>query len=96
MLPDPRDVDVRVILTDDEFASRYGDPAEWFKGLWWPNRNDGSLRYAADMWDLSREAALTLRLNIDFQVQPPVESSRHLLSERVRLDGVSEITPTGL
>jgi hypothetical protein len=90
-LPDPRDVDVRVLLNDEEFLARYGDPAEWHKGLWFPNRKDGSLRYAADMWDLSREASLVLGLNIDFQVQPPIESGKYPVAKRHRLDDVAEI-----
>lgn len=91
-LPDPRDVDVRVLLSSAEFEARYGDPSEWHKGLWWPNRLDGSLRYAADVWDLSREASLVLRLNIDFQVQPPIESRRYDPTKRLRLDDVAEIS----
>lgn len=80
------------MVSAEEFLARYGDPAEWRKGLWWPNRKDGSLRYAADMWDLSREASLTLRLNIDFQVQPPVEYEKYP-TRRHRLDDVVEVSP---
>ena len=90
-LPDPRDVDVRVMVSSEEFQARYGDPAEWRKGLWWPNRKDGSLRYAADMWDLAREASLSLRLNIDFQVQPPIEYENYPATKRHRLDDVVEV-----
>lgn len=92
-LPDPRDVDVRVMVTDPEFKARWGDPEAWHEALWWPSRNDGSLRYAADMWDLSREASLVLQLNIDFQVQPPVEASKYDPKERTRLDDVEAAMP---
>lgn len=81
-----------MLLSSEEFAARYGNPAEWHKGLWWPNRKDGSLRYAADVWDLSREASLVLRLNIDFQVQPPVESLRYDPTRRFRLDDVEPVS----
>lgn len=91
ILPDPRDVDVRVMISRNEFISRYGDPDEWRKGLWFPNRKDGSLRYAADMWDLSREASLNLQLNIDFQVQPPCESESHRNKSYLRLDGIESV-----
>ena len=88
-LPDPRDVDVRVILSAEEFEARWGDAKTWFRALWWPGRNDGSMRYAADMWDLSREASLVLQLNIDLQVQPPLEAMMHDASKRARLDDVA-------
>lgn len=84
-LPDPRDVDVRVILSDDAFRGRYGDPDLWCEGYWWPTRENGIMRYAADMWDLSREASLVYRLNIDFAVQPEREAARHE-GARIRID----------
>jgi hypothetical protein len=80
-MADPRDVDVRVVVSDEEFRARYGDPVAWGEALWWPNRNDGSIRYCMDVGDLSREASIQLRLNIDFQVQPPSEARRHLCAE---------------
>jgi hypothetical protein len=85
-LPEPRDYDIRIVVTDEEFTARYGDPYAWAEALWWPSRNDGSLRYAADMGDLSREASLALSRNIDFQVQPPCEARRHLVGDDQRLD----------
>ncbi len=85
-LPDPRDVDVRVILSDEEFEARYGDPGAWHKALWWPSRNDGSIRYCMDVGDLSREASIQLKLNIDFQVQPPGEARRYLCGEDRKID----------
>ena len=88
LLPDPRDVDVRIVVTDDEFRARYGDPDAWGRALWWPSKHDGSLRYAADMADLAREAALVLRLNLDVCVQPVSEAARYADQPRQRLDDV--------
>jgi hypothetical protein len=85
----------KLVVGQIAYAMRYqksdGDPNAWHVGLWWPNRDDGSLRYAADMWDLSREASLVLQLNIDFQVQPPVESSRYT-GKRLRIDDLIQMT----
>ncbi len=89
-LPDPRDVDVRVEVTDKEFHARWGDPRVWKDSLW-ISRHDGSMRYAADMWDLSREASLNLQLNIDFQVQPLCESICHHGKHMLRLDDLEVV-----
>jgi hypothetical protein len=71
-VPDPRDVDVRVTLPDEDFASRYGmDWPTWTTMLWYNIGEAGPMRtYANDMATLSREAARVLRLNIDFAVHP--------------------------
>jgi len=70
MIAEPRDVDIRCIIEDDAFIRRYGDINDWCKGCWLPNKHDGSLRYAADMYALSKEIAEVHCLNIDFAVQP--------------------------
>lgn len=85
-LQDPRDVDVRCIITDKEFEARFGRVEDWVKASWWPSKNDGSLRYAMEIGDLSREASLVLSKNIDFQVQPPAEARRHLGGADRRVD----------
>jgi hypothetical protein len=89
-LPDPRDIDVRVMLTNDDFEARYGDPIRWREALWF-SRHDGSMRYCTDMWQLSAEAARVLRLNIDFQVQPPCEWLSFVMEPRLRLDSISDL-----
>lgn len=91
-LCDPRDVDIRVILTTEEFAARWGDPKEWMQGLW-TAMTHGATKYAADMYKLRSEACLGLRLNVDFQVQPPVEAIRHLDMRKHRVDTLLEVEP---
>lgn len=80
-LPQPRDVDVRVVLTDEEFAARWG---EWS----WLSDNDGYRRYACDMGKLSRHVSLFTMLNVDFQVQPHIVALKYAKDRRVRLDDV--------
>lgn len=80
-LPQPRDVDVRVVLTDEEFSARWG---EWS----WLSNNDGYRSYACDMGKLSRHVSLFTMLNIDFQVQPHIVALKYAKGRRVRLDDV--------
>jgi hypothetical protein len=35
-LVDPRDVDVRVLVREEDFKARYGDPEEWRRAQGWP------------------------------------------------------------
>lgn len=84
-LCEPRDIDVRVEISQEEFESRYGNSREWHRSLWFPNRNDGSMKYAADMWDIAREASLVLKMNIDFAVQPPVEYEQYAGKKKVQI-----------
>ncbi len=95
VLPMPRDVDVRCVVSTEEFTARYGDPEAWSKAQWWPNTNDGSLLYAADMWEITREVSLKLQLNLDFQVQPPLEARRYKLP-RIRIDKMKDLTEVDL
>ncbi len=87
-LPEPRDIDVRCIVPTADFKARYGDPKVWSRGLWM-TRENGAIAYAADMADLSREAALALKLNLDFQVQPPLEAHQFQGFPRLRLDALN-------
>jgi hypothetical protein len=81
------------VLSSEEFTARYGDPKLWLRALWWPSHHDGSLRYAADVWDLAREASLFYRLNVDLAVQPPEEAYQHQDKPRLRLDDIDSILP---
>jgi len=67
---EPRDVDVRVVLTDAAFFARFGiKPMRTESEAWKPEQSEGTRRLYAEQGKLSRSAALTLHLNIDFQVQ---------------------------
>ena len=80
-LPQPRDVDVRVVLTDEEFSARWGDKS-------WDSATDGYRHYACDMGKLSRHASSFMMLNIDLQAQPLCVALKYAKSRRVRLDDV--------
>ena len=93
-VPSPRDVDVRVILPDSDFESRYGIHwATWTSALWYGTESAAQMRdYASDMASVSREAARELRLNIDFGVHP-ASIVKMLWPEhkRLRLDDVPDL-----
>lgn len=88
-LSSPRDVDIRVILTDAEFNARYGDPSDWNFRLW--TDPSALIRYGADLYDLSREASFTFKANLDIQVQP--ENAASPEEPRYRLDTIEAILP---
>jgi hypothetical protein len=89
--PSPRDVDIRVVLTDDEFRARWGDPAKW-----WGENAEGWRRYAADMGKLGKQGSIRCTLNIDLQVQSLSSTSEYAKNRRVRLDDVLDIEPAAL
>lgn len=86
----PRDVDVRVVLPDDEFEARYGPVDTWHLWLWnsvGGTPTDMAANWGRDVAKLSRSACLYVRLNIDFQVIPLSEQTKnHADKPRVRLD----------
>jgi len=89
-LPDPRDYDVRIVLSDDEFRDRYGDPHEYEAGTWLPHRFPSMLRYYADMAKLTQQAVAAIRLNIDFQVHPRRFAYGYREQPRRRLDQLGD------
>lgn len=89
-VPSPRDVDVRIVLSTEEFESRWGRYAVW-GSVKDPLGGDGWRRYAADMGKLGREASKRCCLNIDLQVQPLGVAGAYAKEPRVRLDDVLDI-----
>jgi len=85
--PRPRDYDVRIVLSNDEFSARYGLELEAYEAsLWLPLRFPQLMTYFNDMAKLAGHAAGASRLNVDFQVQPLREAYRHKDRARRRLD----------
>jgi hypothetical protein len=86
----PRDVDVRVIVSDAEFCGRYG-VKHYSKG--WPNQH-----WIDDMAKRNGELAALHRLNPDFQVYPAShaiqydQQPRILLAAPTNLDHIIEST----
>lgn len=89
----PRDVDVRIVLPDDEFAARYGRVSEWEESIWSRDMKTACQRVYSDTAKLGRECALKCRCNVDLQIQPLSFALRHYRNEpRIRLDTVIEAT----
>jgi hypothetical protein len=82
-LPNPRDVDIRCVIDDELFIARFGDFKQWYHFS--PSINNDFIKYAAEIWDISREAALQFKINIDFAVQPITVAKEHQKS-RMRID----------
>lgn len=91
-LEKPRDIDIRIELTEGEFVARYGEPSKWSRDLWQLSEDDGARLYLMDMMHLSREASLMLRCNIDFAVQPPYIADLYTGRHRLRLDDLDHTT----
>ena len=95
--PDPRDIDVRVVLSDDAFQARYGVLPQHADRDSWGQWGAGSKRWGEDMAKISRQAAEALHRNIDFQVQAELIARHRGFDKRprVRLDtlNLTEITP---
>lgn len=81
----PRDIDVRVVLSDAEFDARWGNPKDWHV------RGEGWRLYAFDMGKLCKQGSRRLMLNLDFQVQRFSSAAAYKDCKRLRLDDVEGI-----
>ncbi len=90
-LPQPRDIDVRVVLTDAEFAARWGNPNTWRCAVWTPYPCEGSRRWASDMGKLNQQGSKVLGLNLDLQVQALCHAREFADKPRLRLDDVLDL-----
>lgn len=87
---DPRDIDIRIQLDDDDFKARYGGtPAQWIEeghtGAWTRVR----WRWSSDCTKRTKHAWLLTSnsVNVDFQVYPMAYCLMRFANEpRVRLD----------
>lgn len=80
--PNPRDVDVRVVLSDAEFDARWGNPSGWHV------HGQGWRQYAFDMGKLCKQGSRRLMLNLDLQVQRFSSAKEYTDKRRLRLDDV--------
>lgn len=74
----PRDIDVRIVLADDQFAARYGSVEEWRYA------RPGEL-WVRDVAKLTEDAVRRLRINLDLQVVPQSEAAMHTGLPRILL-----------
>ncbi|HET8777990.1 MAG TPA: hypothetical protein VFN76_10055 [Candidatus Limnocylindria bacterium] len=81
----PRDIDVRVTVTEEHFRARYGcDSKDWLV-------EGPSQRWVDDMAHFSDQLAREQRLNVDFQVYPARHAIQYRGQPRVLL-----AAPTGM
>ena len=87
----PRDIDIRITLPDEIFIARYGLINEWISDTWKPVWGVTRQNWARDMAKLSLDATTSIRLNIDFQVEPEKAVILwHKDKPRVRLDTIED------
>jgi hypothetical protein len=73
--PDPRDIDIRIVLDDSEFGHRYGmerkptDRPGYTKCIAW-DEDPPPQRWVDDVAKLGRELSHILRHNVDLKVWP--------------------------
>lgn len=85
-----RDVDLRIVLPDEQFEARYGNIEEWSDDTWRNEWREARQKWAKDMGKLSMEATITIRANIDFQVEPEsLANIWHKGKDRVRIDNIN-------
>lgn len=67
---EPRDIDIRVVLTRDQYEARYGNRGWYERHLdTGPEPSAGLLRYMEDVAKLAEWISQTHKLNVDFQIQ---------------------------
>lgn len=76
-----RDIDVRVIMPDDHFAARFGDPKS----------DEGKWRWAEEMGKQNFWAARQTLMPVDFQVMPDEKAKYYRDDPKLRLDSGRDI-----
>lgn len=85
--PDPRDYDIRIMLPDEQFRARYGDPRKWEDEGAIGNWTRVRWRWSDDCSKQSKRGWAETRLNVDVQVYP-ASHARNLYQNkrRIRID----------
>lgn len=85
-----RDVDVRIVLSDEDFEARYGINAIDWIHEGWTSWSPGRKRWGEDMVKLARQSrggfTLAGGMNLDFQVHPASQAITFKDKPRERLD----------
>jgi hypothetical protein len=88
----PRDVDISIVLSDDDFAARYGDVQEWDSEMYGIAWGEGRQRCAEDQVKLTRHLVTSYRMNVDLKIEPLFRAEAIYQGKpRVRLDTVAAI-----
>lgn len=92
---EPRDWDIRVVLTREDFERRFGNPDAWVDqgctGAW----DSVRWRWSEECVKESRAGYRNTGLNIDFQIQPPAtwNACRSGGSRALRIDASPNAPP---
>jgi hypothetical protein len=90
--PNPRDVDISIVLPDDDFAARYGDVQAWDREMYGTEWGDGRQRWAGDQVKLTRHLVTGYRMNVDLKIEPLFRAAAIYQGKpRVRLDTVAAV-----
>jgi hypothetical protein len=88
----PRDTDISIVLSDEEFAARYGDVQAWDREMYGIEWGAGRQRWAEDQIKLTRYLVTGYRLNVDLKIEPLFRAEAiYQGKRRVRLDTVAAI-----
>lgn len=89
---DPRDTDISIVLSDDDFAARYGDVQEWDSEMYGTEWGAARQRCAEDQVKLTRHLVKGYRMNVDLKIEPLFRAEAIYQGKpRVRLDTVAAI-----
>lgn len=84
---DPRDWDIRIMLSEAEFARRFGDPVKWADEGCTGRYSRVRWRWSDECCNRSRQGFAETRLNIDLQIYPTSHARRlYRGKKRVRID----------
>jgi hypothetical protein len=91
----PRDIDVRVVLSRSEFEARFGKYEESGRNGYCVRLEamDEERRWHVEIAKMNKQGASNTHLPIDFQCQPLREAVAYLNEQRVRLDDVPGLVP---
>jgi hypothetical protein len=89
----PRDIDIRIVLTDEAFMQRYGCPRWECDFLGHDVSTPAVVRYHRDMAKHGEWAGRhhSRGLNFDFQVQDETSAAKYADQPRVRIDKLGDL-----
>jgi hypothetical protein len=88
----PRDVDISIVLSDEDFAGRYGDVQQWDSEMYGIEWGEARQRWAEDQVKLTRHLVTGYRMNVDLKIEPIFRAAAIYQGKpRVRLDTVVAI-----
>lgn len=89
----PRDIDVRCVLSATEFEARFGDWRSWNHKVATVECDPGQRRWHVEIAKMNKQGAGRTHLPIDFQVQALPEAMAYMKERRQRIDDVPDLVP---